>query len=394
MKTEVKKAGLVIASSLCFILTGCKSSDYKKAVEQQNNGNYSEAIAVFSELGDYQDAPERLKECQNKLDYTEAKSLIEKADYKAAVELLSKIGDYKDSSTLMKECQNEQDYATAMDYMEKSDYKSAAELFSKLEGFKDSDSQKEICGKMIAATDSFNKAVESLKKKNEEMDSSIKKATELVNSSDKALDDELRPAVETAISNLKAKKIDVPVLPETESEIKKQTEKINKVDYSSETDSLNDACAALELSIKQYILVDNPSEEYVISCLQRVSGITGISAATEENDPNGHLGKAGGYTAAVYFSHQKVDQSSINGDTLIDKGTRAGGQIEVYSKVEDAEKRDSYLAGFDGGVFSNGSHRVIGTVVVRTSEELTATQEKELEESIIAELINVEASEG
>jgi hypothetical protein len=118
-----------------------------------------------------------------------------------------------------------------------------------------------------------------------------------------------------------------------------------------------------------------------------VAGITGISAATEENDSNGQLGKAGGYTAAVYFSHQNVDQSSVHGDTLIDKGTDAGGQIEVYSKPEDAEKRNNYLATFDGGVFSSGSHCVIGSVVVRTSDELTATQQRELEESVIAELI-------
>lgn len=392
MITRNKRAGLILLSCLCVLMTGCKSSDYKKAVQYQENGSYTEAIAVYSELGDYEDAQSRLNECQNELDYAEAKEKMEKADYKAANDLLSKLGDFKDSSTLLVECRNEIDYAEAMGLMEKSDYQAAEKLFSQLEGYKDSDEQKATCKKMGKLVDSFNKAVESLTAKNKEVDDLVSKANDLVNSTDKALDEELRPALETAISALKAKRFDIPSLPDSEAEIKDMTSKIQKTDYSSELSDLDEAFKALELSIKQYALVDNPSEAYVISCLQRVAGITGISAATEENDPNGQLGKAGGYTVAVYFSHQKVDQSSVYGDTLIDKGTDAGGQIEVYSKPEDAEKRNNYLATFDGSAFSSGSHCVIGTVVVRTSDELTATQQRELEESVIAELINIDAA--
>ena len=52
----------------------------------------------------------------------------------------------------------------------------------------------------------------------------------------------------------------------------------------------------------------NPKEDYVISCLKTVSGITDIEAATETHDPNGELHKQGGYTAAIYF---RVDQIEI-----------------------------------------------------------------------------------
>ena len=114
-----------------------------------------------------------------------------------------------------------------------------------------------------------------------------------------------------------------------------------------------------------------------------------IAAATEDNDPNGQLHKAGGYTSAVYFSHENVDQGSVYGSSLIDKGTDAGGQIEVYATPEDAAKRDTYLAAFDGSVLSSGSHTVIGTCVIRTSNELKASQQSELEANIISELTRI-----
>ena len=75
---------------------------------------------------------------------------------------------------------------------------------------------------------------------------------------------------------------------------------------------------------------------------------------------------------------------------MIDKGTDAGGQIEVYATPEDAVKRDTYLAAFDGSAFSSGSHVVIGTCVVRTSNELKASQQNELTANIIAELTRVD----
>ena len=123
--------------------------------------------------------------------------------------------------------------------------------------------------------------------------------------------------------------------------------------------------------------------------MKKVENIIDISAATEDNDPNKNLNKAGGYTAQVFFSSDLVNQSEVYGTTIIEKGTAAGGSIEVYSNVEDANSRNEYLAAFDGGFFASGSHTVIGTVVVRTSDELTASQQKTLEANIIAALTEI-----
>lgn len=130
-------------------------------------------------------------------------------------------------------------------------------------------------------------------------------------------------------------------------------------------------------------LVINPSEEYVIECLANVPGILEIEAVTEDTDPMKNLNKPGWYTAYVYFSYQLVNQEDVYGDDLLDKGTDAGGGVEVYQTKSDANKRNEYLAMFDGGVLSPGSHKVIGTCVVRTSDELTVSQQKVLENNII-----------
>ena len=249
MRKRLLSLGLIMV--LCFSLTGCKSSDYKKAVELQNSGDYAGALELFKGIGD----------------------------------------DYKDVSDRATECQS----------------------------FIDS----------IAA---FDEAKSSLDDKNAELDKAISEANDLVNGEN------------TALNN----------------------------------------------SVKQYELVNNPAESYVIKCLEKVEHVTGISAVTEDNDPNGHLGKAGGYTATVYFTCDWVNQANVIGDTIIDKGTDGGGAIEVYANVEDAESRNEYLAGFDGGVLASGSHIVVGTCVVRTSDELAASKQKALEAAVIDALTKLE----
>ena len=135
-------------------------------------------------------------------------------------------------------------------------------------------------------------------------------------------------------------------------------------------------------------LVTAPTEEFVIERLATVPDIAKIAAATEDNDPNGQLGKQGGYTAQIYFSSPLVNPAYANKPDLdvIDAGTSCGGSIEVYATVADAEKRERYLASFDGGAMSSGSHTVVGTMLVRTSSKLSASDQKKLEEEIIAAL--------
>lgn len=160
----------------------------------------------------------------------------------------------------------------------------------------------------------------------------------------------------------------------------------------------------------------NPSEDYVISCLKTVNGVTDIEAATETHDPNGNLHKKGGYTAAIYFRVEQIEITkeedeweesgyayylNINGNkeyllldegqdikSPVDVGTQGGGQIEVYASAKEAKDRDDYLGAFDGSAFTSGYHTVVGSMVIRTSEYLTASQQQQLADDVINALKN------
>ena len=128
----------------------------------------------------------------------------------------------------------------------------------------------------------------------------------------------------------------------------------------------------------------SPSESYIIESLNQSEFILEVEAVTESNDPNGKLNIDGGYNACVFFSSTLVDQSNFSAKSVVEKGTSCGGCIEVYSSEEDATARNEYLAKFDGGLLDSGSHTVIGTIIIRTSEKLTKEQQTELTRNLVS----------
>ena len=223
-----------------------------------------------------------------------------------------------------------------------------------------------------------------------ELDKLILDSKNIIIENNRILDESLIKALETSIEDAESVKIEIPEQPKKLEEITALNETLKEVSYEDAMQKINEDKKALEMDIQKYSLVNNPSEEYIINCLEKVDGIVTIAAATEENDPNGNLHKQGGYTSRVFFSSDKLEFTHLTGDALIDEGTSAGGSIEVYATKEYAERRNNYLGALDGGILSSGSHKVVGTVVVRTSDYLTASQQKELEAAIIAEILKVE----
>lgn len=239
----------------------------------------------------------------------------------------------------------------------------------------------------INATRDYKKVVKMVEEKNSDLEKAIVKSEKLINKKQPLLDETLLPALENAISDAKAVKVTDFKIPRSVDDIISKTKKLKAVDYTEALNNLKEKHNALDINAKRYQLVNQPTEAYVIQCLQTIPEIVNISAVTEDNDPNGNLNKAGGYTATVYFAHKSIQLDTfVYGETLIEQGTDAGGGVEVYTCVEDAVKRRDYLAAFDGGIFASGTHTVIGTVLVRTSNELTASQQKELEAKLIAAL--------
>lgn len=236
----------------------------------------------------------------------------------------------------------------------------------------------------------FTKAESSVNEKNIILEDEIAKAQKIIDSKEHPLDESTLTELQVSIAEAKQRKRTIPGLPNKIDPVQKETLKLSSpLDYSKEIDTLKKSSIAVTTSIKQLKQVTHPNESFIITKLKDVSLIKDIFAVTEENDPNGNLNKAGGYTAAIFFSSDLVDQSKIFGDNLVDKGTDAGGSIEVYQNVEDANRRNDYLSSFDGSALRAGSHIVIGTVVIRTSDEMTATSQKELENEIIESLTTI-----
>ena len=238
----------------------------------------------------------------------------------------------------------------------------------------------------------FNAAVKEVEAKNTELTSAMNDAQKILDKKEAVYDNTTKEAFITALSDAQAAQRKIPDLPKKTADINAETKKLSEpLDYSSVINAISEKQTAYQNSVLQMKQITNPNEDFVIQRLKGIPNISGYQAVTEDHDPNGNLNKQGGYTSTVYFSTPLIDQSSVYGNDIVDKGTECGGAIEVYASEEDAEKRDSYLASFDGaGMLNSGSHKVLGTIVIRTSTKLTATQQNKFTNNITNKLLELQ----
>ena len=88
-----KRIALVLALLLALTLTGCKSNDYKSAVNAMERGDYATAAQQLEALGDYQDSKQLLKQCR----YALAVEDFNAGNYESALEAFQALGDYIDA---------------------------------------------------------------------------------------------------------------------------------------------------------------------------------------------------------------------------------------------------------------------------------------------------------
>ena len=136
------------------------------------------------------------------------------------------------------------------------------------------------------------------------------------------------------------------------------------------------------LTQEERLRVQNPSEQYIIACLDAVPEITSVEVATPQNDPSGGLLVPNGPVSTIYFSNSNVNSGA---EDPIAQGTDAGGSIEVYANEELATARDRYLSQRDQ-TFKNRSHAALGSIVVRASSLLTNAQQSALTQQIVTAL--------
>lgn len=165
---------------------------------------------------------------------------------------------------------------------------------------------------------------------------------------------------------------------ENELGIEESSNEETESEEQSVTDSEGD-------SVEESDPLIQPSDDFIIERIKYIDTVVDAAPVTEEHDPNGNLNKQGGYIGCVYFADSRVDKSKlyIEKDNVIDIGTEGGGAIEVYRTAKEAEGRYSYLDSLTLSGFGNGSYKVAGTCVIRISDELTASQQTEMTDTII-----------
>ena len=145
----------------------------------------------------------------------------------------------------------------------------------------------------------------------------------------------------------------------------------SKEKIAEDTETVLEMAAQVEQATLVVKQITAPSGEWVMNRLGGVECITGMQAVTEDLNPDGLLDKEGGYSDCIYFTVAAAIPNDVPGDSIVAKGTDAGGAVEIYSSLSDAEARVEYLAGFDGTVLYSGSYAIVGTMVIRTSYKLS-----------------------
>lgn len=146
-------------------------------------------------------------------------------------------------------------------------------------------------------------------------------------------------------------------------------------DYSAELSVLKQAADDYTASLEDGSVPRDPDEDYVIGKLKTLPSFKSCAKVDKAHDPNGLLGKEGGYIGCVYYIDSRVNTRGLRdkyGSKINDPlsmGTEGGGAVEIYGSVEEALERGVFLSGYEGYGASHitGGHLVCGTMVIRVS---------------------------
>lgn len=138
-------------------------------------------------------------------------------------------------------------------------------------------------GVVDQAVDAFNDATSQAQAKNDAFQKEIDAAQHDLDSGNQPFDGATRDALTTAVANTRRTLRNIPDVPLFTDEIKSDTDELNKLlDYSADIKTLDDARVAFEQSAQQLKPITNPSQDFVISRLSKVAGISDIEPVNEE----------------------------------------------------------------------------------------------------------------
>lgn len=135
--------GIVLAV-LGVVFYVAPETDYKKACGLMESKEYNSAIAIFTDLGDYKDSPEKIEQINNMIKqaaYDEAVKLVDAGEYESAITAFEALGDFSDSKQKVEEVKTlikDKAYDHAVQLMNDESYDEAIAAFEALDGYKDS----------------------------------------------------------------------------------------------------------------------------------------------------------------------------------------------------------------------------------------------------------------
>ncbi len=119
---------LVAAIAACTVLFIVPLAKYSRANKLFAQGKYEEAIAAYTALGDYKDAPEKIEEVKAQIiedRYAAAAEFYDDGKFEEAKAAFEDLDGYKDSADYISNC----NYQLGVKAMAEKDYKKALEFF-------------------------------------------------------------------------------------------------------------------------------------------------------------------------------------------------------------------------------------------------------------------------
>ena len=140
-------------------------------------------------------------------------------------------------------------------------------------------------------------------------------------------------------------------------------------------------------------IIPETAEEMLLALQSVNDNVTDILVWTEDNDPNGKLGRPGSYVGKADFSDARVEEYWTTEEEKTELGLN-GGTIEVFGSEKDCNDRYEYLKQFMGadlGAFGLNQYMYkYKLVIFRVSYDLSPSNAEEYKNQM-DEILNEES---
>ena len=131
-------------------------------------------------------------------------------------------------------------------------------------------------------------------------------------------------------------------------------------DYKKELDAVRTAQKKYEDSVQKLANVTSPPDSFVMERVEKIKTVAAAEAVTADNDPNGLLGKNGGYIGCVYFLDERVDRDLLPQEAFAkehEKAAEDGDDAGSESSEEAAATAGTEESSSDDAADSTNSLR-------------------------------------